>query len=495
MHDFLFDHVHLEPDGQDDIDRAIWAADNVALTTAGIDVGSTTAHLSFARVHLRRAAHGHGSRFATAKREVLWQSPILLTPYRRDGLIDVELLGQFVRGCYEELGVDPDMIDSGAVILTGAALARPNAAAITALFAEVVGRFVCAAAGHDLEARLAAHGAQTVALSRRRGETVLNVDIGGGTTKLALVQDGAVVATAAVGIGARLVVERDGGRIVRHEPAADAIAADLGFALGEAWDGDQRRRFVRRMAAVVAGLLRGDAPDALTRALMLTGLLPDWRADPRLAPTAVAFSGGVAEYLFEREHRRFDDLGPSLAHVLQHALADRTVGLPVWDTGHGIRATVTGAAQFTVQLSGATTWIGDPSRLPVRNLPAVAVPLALGERVDPAAVAQAVRAAVARAGVADGPFALAFGWTGDPSHARLHALAEGICAAVAGPLTLLVDGDVALSLGRLIATEVEPGRDVVALDGLALAPFDYVDIGAVMEPAGTVPVVVKSLVF
>lgn len=495
MHDFLFDHVHLEPEGQDATDRALWAADNVALTTVGIDVGSTTAHLSFARVHLRRAARGHASRYETLKHEVLWQSPILLTPYRRDGMIDVELLGQFVRGCYDEMGVDPDMIDSGAVILTGAALARPNAAAITDLFAAVVGRFVCATAGHDLEARLAAHGAQTAALSRRRGETVLNVDIGGGTTKFALVRDGVVVATAAAGIGARLVVEREGGAIVRHEPAADAIAADLGFTLGAAWADDQRRRFVRRMAAVVVGLMRGDPPDALTRALMLAGPLPDWRADPALAPAAIAFSGGVAEYLFEREHRRFDDLGPSLAHVLQHALADRTVGLPVWDTGHGIRATVTGAAHFTVQLSGATSWIGGGARLPVRNLPVAAVPLAPDDRVDADAVAQAVRAAVARAGVDDGPCALAFAWSGDPSHARLYAVAQGICAAAPGPLTLLIDGDVALTLGRLIATEVDPGRDVIALDGLALAPFDYVDIGAVMASAGTVPVVVKSLVF
>ena len=84
-------------------------------------------------------------------------------------------------------------VDSGAVILTGEAIKRKNAQAIDELFAAEAGKFVCATAGHKLECTLAAHGAGAVKLSQERGECLLHVDIGGGTTKLALIDNGAFV--------------------------------------------------------------------------------------------------------------------------------------------------------------------------------------------------------------------------------------------------------------------------------------------------------------
>ena len=136
-------------------------------------------------------------------REVLHRSPILLTPYRPDGLIDALALERFVHAAYAEAGLTPDQIDTGAVILTGAALERSNSRAVAELFAGSGGKFVCASAGHNLEGILAAHGSGAVALSHERGDTLLHVDVGGGTTKLARIVSGTVVATTAIGVGAR----------------------------------------------------------------------------------------------------------------------------------------------------------------------------------------------------------------------------------------------------------------------------------------------------
>ena len=86
----------------------------------------------------------------------------------------------------------------------------------------------------------------------------------------------------------------------------------------------------------------------------------------------MTFSGGVAEYLYKRENRRFGDLGSDLAEELRHALAHRRDLPPVWDPGQGIRATVIGAAQFSVQISGNTILIADPDKLPLQNLPVLA---------------------------------------------------------------------------------------------------------------------------
>src|SRR6266852_9833087 len=148
MHELDFQHVHVE-DAEETraIREAIWAADNVVLTTVGIDIGSSTSHLMFARVHLSRLATGLSSRFVVVERKILWQSPILLTPYVADFTIDVDELAGFIGGCYAYAGIEREKVDSGAVILTGEALKRRNARAIADLFSEGAGKFVCASAG------------------------------------------------------------------------------------------------------------------------------------------------------------------------------------------------------------------------------------------------------------------------------------------------------------------------------------------------------------
>ncbi len=187
MHELDYSHFHPSSELEAEFLRdTIWKADNVELTTVGVDIGSSTSHLMFARVHLQRLSEALSSRFVVVGRDVLWHSPILLTPYRPDYTIDAEELRAFIADGYRAAGLSPDDVDSGAVILTGEALKRANARAIADLFAEESGKFVCASAGHNLEAVMAAHGSGAVKLSKTEGKTFLNVDIGGGTTKLAL---------------------------------------------------------------------------------------------------------------------------------------------------------------------------------------------------------------------------------------------------------------------------------------------------------------------
>src|SRR3977135_1989908 len=221
MHDLEFDHLHVE---SDEINEVAWSADNVELTTVGIDIGSSTSHLMFARVHLQRLATALSSRFVVVSRKVLWQSPILLTPYLPDYTIDVDELAGFIGGSYAYAGIEPGDIDSGAVILTGEAIKLHNARAIADLFSEEAGRFVCASAGHHLECQLAAHGSGAIALSRGHEASLLNVDIGGGTTNLAWSEQAHLAATAAIAVGGRLIVEDLKQGLVRIEEPARAIA-------------------------------------------------------------------------------------------------------------------------------------------------------------------------------------------------------------------------------------------------------------------------------
>jgi ethanolamine utilization protein EutA len=502
MHDLEFEHLHVDPKDAE-VNEVAWAADNVELTTVGIDIGSSTSHLMFARVHLQRLSTALSSRFVVVSRNILWQSPILLTPYRRDYTIDVDELAGFIGGCYAYAGIARETVDSGAVILTGEALKRRNARAIADLFSEEAGKFVCASAGHHMECQMAAHGSGAVALSHGHNAVLLNVDIGGGTTKLALIENGRILATCAIAVGGRLIVDDGQDALIRVEPPAQTLAEALAIELspGHPLSSPDRKRMAERMARLIMGLIDLRQPGHLARRLLVTEPWPAEFANKSI--DAITFSGGVAEYLYRRESRRFGDLGFDLAEEMRHALVRRRDLPPIWDPGQGIRATVIGAAQFSVQISGNTILITDPGKLPLQNLPVLACGFTLDEEIAPDAVARAVHSALIRADAKDGesPIALAFPWRGDPSHARLHALADGICQALTRtlkeqwPLVLLIDGDVGKSLGRIIRQEIAPHAEVLAIDGVQLKDFDYVDIGNVIELTNVVPIIIKSLLF
>src|SRR5260370_12348379 len=261
----------------------------------------------FARVHLQRLSAALSSRFVVVGRKILWQSPILRTAYRPDYTIDVDDLAGFIGGCYAYAGIEPENVDSGAVILTGEALKRRNARAIAELFSDEAGKFVCASAGHHMECQMAAHGSGAVALSRGHNATLLNVDIGGGTTKFALIESGRILATCAIAVGGRLIVADDAGRLPRIEPPARHIAkaTDIPLTLGATLAPADRRRIATRMARMVMGLMDLRQPGELARSLLVTETCTARLANKRVG--AITFSGGVSACLPKRGARSFGD--------------------------------------------------------------------------------------------------------------------------------------------------------------------------------------------
>src|SRR5262249_3483569 len=226
--DIFHEHLTMSDEERTAVAQCIWSQENVELSTIGIDIGSSTSHLLFAKVLLQRQSQGLSSRFVVVHRQVIWRSPIVLTPFLPDGTIDAAKLGAFIVDCYREVGFRRDDVDSGAVILTGEAIKRRNAQAIDELFAAEAGKFVCATAGHKLECTLAAHGSGAVKLSKERNACILHVDIGGGTTKLALIDRGAFVGVAAFAVGGRLIAADDGGDFTRVDDSARLVADALG---------------------------------------------------------------------------------------------------------------------------------------------------------------------------------------------------------------------------------------------------------------------------
>lgn len=469
------------------------ATERLRLRTVGIDIGTTTSHLIFSEIVLERQGIRLSSAYGVVERNVIHRSDVTLTPYASGRRIDTEALGAFIERSYAAAGWRPDDVDTGAVITTGEAARQENASAIVALFSGQAGKFVCATAGHHLESLLAAHGSGAVRRSRESATPlVLNVDIGGGTTKLAICRDGRVEETAALDIGARLFAWDAAGTITTATRAGARVAAEIGVRIvaGERKDERACEAIAERIAdlalRVASGRAFDDAGVWLTDPLVTKGPFP-----------ALVFSGGVGEYLNGWQDREYGDLGRLLGQAILRrtgALGDLTVLRPA----ESIRATCIGASQYTVQVSGDTLFLSDPGVLPLRNLAAVAVH---PEAADARAIAAEIRRGITRLDREDGSFALAIRWRHGPAYAALHELCKGIAEgtrgrlAAGGPLVIVLDADVAGIVGQILESELHVAAPLVCVDQIALSDLDFIDIGTVVPEHAVVPVVVKSLVF
>ncbi len=494
------DHDDFGPDAALE-DNPIWRQDHLSRVSVGIDIGSAGTQLVFSRVTLRRFGEDLTSRYVVVSRETLHQSPVTLTPYASEDRIDDRRLGEIIDKAYEEAHLHPDSIDSGLVILTGEALRRENAQAIADLLADQGGEFVCATAGHNMEAMLAAYGSGAARVSHDQGTRVLNVDIGGGTTKLALIDKGNVIATAALHVGGRLLVIDDERRIVRLDPAGRYLAMQAGFdwTLGDLASLEDIACAATWMAnALIVALRERPAPPSIER-LYLTDPIADLGYID-----GVMFSGGVGEYVYAREDRNFGDWGHALGNALRQTIAEKRFPWPVLPAGECIRATALGASEYTVQLSGNTTYISEPGALlPRRNLQVLQPQCELRNRIDSGDLARAIRHRFTAFDLNEGEsdVALAFHWQGSPSYERVAAFVSGLTRGLAHtiangrPIYVIFDADVAQTVGGLLKDEFGVESPVLVIDGITLRDFDFIDLGRIRLPSNTVPVTIKSLVF
>lgn len=488
-HNHLHDHHH--PDTEDG-----WVppTESVTLSSVGIDIGSATSQVVFSTLVLERQGRHLSSRFVVVDRMVEAASEIWFTPFLCAETIDAQAVAARVALAYEAAGLKPGDIDSGAVIITGEAARKSNAERIVAALAEHAGDFVCATAGHTLEGVLAAHGSGTV--THTEG-AVLNADIGGGTAKLTLVEDGVVQHVHAVNVGGRLVAWDDDGTVTRLEAAGRRLgrAAGVELEIGRRVEPEQIAAIGRLGAQVILAAMApwtASAETELSRDLALTPALPSHDA------RTVVFSGGVGRLVAEGTEDGFGDLGAAIARGLRDNLAAAEWSqLPARET---LRATVIGAGQFTVQLSGSTIDVSADADA-LTNVPVVPVPALAG--YDPDKVRSAVADGFVYAGIDPeaGPVAISLHLPHPDSPQQLKALAAALVDSLelpirAGqPVVVVIDQDLAGLVGHLMRKQAIFTAPLLVLDQVDVDRFDYLDIGRKRADSGVVPVVVKSLVF
>ena len=446
------------------------------MLSVGLDVGTTTTQLVVSRLQVENRSAGFAvPELEITEREIIYKSKVHFTPLVEDMLVDGEKIKHIVEEEYKKACIRREDVDTGAVIVTGETSRKENARAVMEALAGFAGEFVVTTAGPDLESELAARGAGAVELSQDR--RVLHMDIGGGTSNLALLEDGVIVRTGCLNVGGRLVKYQN-GRISYVSPVVRSLT-DL--KEGDVPDGQKLQALAEKLAMALemaAGLRQ---PDSLLECLQTRESAQPWL--PPKEKVTVSFSGGVADCIEkEQPDDAYGDMGPALGRAIRKSrLCQGEYCLGT----HTIRATVIGAGCHSTKLSGSTVFCRG-TKLPVKNLP---VAVFTAREQDIPELPGLIRQRLARY---DGKrVALAFPGYPGAEYSQVTALAERISQAVEGELFVCLENDMAKALGQRLSL-LRPERPCVCLDRLRLTQGSFLDIGNPVGPA--VPVVIKTLV-
>ncbi len=468
----------------------------IEILSVGVDVGSSTSHLVFSKLVLKRDQRSVTRRFNIQQRNIIYEGRIIHTPLLDDKTIDIVRLTDFFREEYKRADIDPADIQTGAVIVTGESARKQNARQIAEALSNDAGRFVAATAGPNFESLIAAMGSGAATRSKADNKTILSCDIGGGTSNIAISRDGETLSTSCVSVGGRLLGVDSEGKIWQIDEPAAIVMDNLGLKhqIGDPISKADIERIAVKFAEVLFEVITGPATSSLARQLMLTADLDfPGRIDE------YSFSGGVAELMYGGLNN-FDDIGHILADKIK--LLTPELKAPVIELPNKIRATVIGAGAYSLSISGSSGFSDDKISFPIRNVPVIRVDIDQFQLSTEHVIAQ-INAAFQRFDLHEGDEIIAL-YFRDPvrvSYPQLELFAKSIERALANtiknklPVILIFETDIASSVGNVIRRETQLKTNLLSLDELKLKEGDWIDIGEPLVDGQVFPVTVKSLVF
>ena len=436
------------------------------LLSVGLDVGTTSSQMILSELLVENQAGAFSvPQMEIAKRKILYRGDVHFTPLLGGDRVDAAALRKLIEEDYRKAGIRREDVDTGAIIITGETSRKENARAVLAEMSGFAGDFVVATAGPHLESVLAAKGAGAVEYSQRTGKRVLHMDIGGGTSNLALIEDGKIVRTGCLNVGGRLLKFDESGIVTYVSPVLEGICS---LKTGQKAEAEQVAVVAETLVQALEMAAGLQEKTELFRKLWTKESGEPWVEMPE--NVTLSFSGGVADCI-EKDvpWLTYGDMGPVLGQAIrksrlcqgEYVLGDET-----------IRATVIGAGCHSTQLSGSTVFYQNVD-FPLQNVPVVTSAEELEQQETAAILALAGQTA--------------------PTYGEIKRLAGEIAEGFAGkPVYVCLEQDMAKALGQALALRLGKDRSVLCIDRVKLDEGSYLDVGAPVGPA--LPVVVKTLV-
>jgi len=468
----------------------------IEILSVGVDVGSSTSHLAFSNLVLKRDERSDSRRFQIQERNIIYEGKIINTPFLDNKTIDIDKLTDFLKEEYKCAGIDPADIQTGAVVVTGETAKKDNARQIVEALSNDAGKFVAATAGPNFESLIAAMGSGATNRSKDYNKTILSCDIGGGTSNIAISKNGEIISTSSISVGAVLLGVNPEGKIWRIDKPALKVMEHIGlhYKIGDQIPREDIERIATKFAEVLIEVITGPASSSLARQLMVTKDL-----DFPEKIDEYSFSGGVAELIYGR-NGNYDDIGQILANKI-NSLRFKLAS-PVIEPTNKIRATVIGAGAYSLSISGSSGFMDNKLSFPIKNVPVIRVDVEQSKLSVEHVVSQ-INISFQRFDLIEGEETVAL-YFKDPvraSYPKLELFAKSIEAALPNsienniPIILIFEKDIACGVGNVIRRETGLKTNLLSLDELILEEGDWIDIGEPLVSGQVFPVTVKSLVF
>lgn len=478
--------------------EASQAMSKETLLTVGIDLGTSTTQLVLSELTVENFASAFTvPRISISDKKVIYRSDIIFTPLLNQSEIDAEPIKAFVAEQYRQAGIHKQDIQMGAVIITGETARKSNANNVLRALSGYAGDFVVATAGPDLESIIAGKGAGAQTYSETKRKPVVNLDIGGGTTNLAVFKDGEVIDTACFDIGGRLIKLDQQQKITYIAPKIQEIINKKGLTLhlGDQATEQNLLPIISELVAVLENSIGLGTQSPFYQLLVTNHPLRKGEELP-----IVTFSGGVADCLNTTSTNlfKYGDIGLLLGKYLRKSLIFSEK--EVLESTETIRATVVGAGSHTAEISGSTIAYREQI-LPVKNIPILKLAQE-DETLTVTELGQRIQEKLNWHRIEETPqIALAIRGMNNPTFADIQRYGQGIVEGLANlvaeqiPIIVMVDEDMAKALGHALSAHLPKDYPFICLDSVKVENGDYVDIGLPVAEGAVLPVIVKTLVF